>query len=128
MTADPTNGDPAEREARSSCVEVVVYGPDLAERETLSIERGSNLRRALVDADHSPYTAITERANCGGRGLCATCGVWIDDGAPEPDHWHDALADRWGFPRLSCQVTVDSDLAVRMPSKLVWGFGGRMRE
>jgi ferredoxin len=109
-------------------VEVTVLNPDFTERATLRVERGTALRRALLDAGVSPYTRVTERANCGGRGLCATCGVWIDEGAPDPTHWHDGLAERWAFPRLSCRVTVDRPLTVRLPSKLVWGFGGRRRE
>lgn len=88
---------------------------------TLTVAPGTNLRRALLEADLSPYAALTRRANCGGRGLCATCGVWIDD-APDPDHWHDLLAARFGYPRLSCQVTVERDMTVHLlPDKWIWG-------
>lgn len=88
---------------------------------TLEVRRGSNLRRALLDAGLSPYTALTRRANCGGRGLCATCGVWFDD-PPPPVHWHDRMAARWGYPRLSCQITVDRDMTVRLlDDKWIWG-------
>lgn len=91
----------------------------------LQVPAGSNLRQVLIDNDLSPYTSFTEAMNCGGRGLCATCGVWIDDG-PQPEHWHDQLAARFGYPRLSCQVTVAGDMAVRLASdKLIWG--GRQR-
>jgi Na+-transporting NADH:ubiquinone oxidoreductase subunit NqrF len=38
-----------------------------------------------------------------------------------PRHWHDRLAARFGYPRLSCQVTVEDDLLVELPDKLVWG-------
>lgn len=87
----------------------------------LQVARGSNLRRALRDAGLSPYAALTRRANCDGRGLCATCGVWIDD-APPPSYWHDELAERFGYPRLSCQVTVETDMVVRLlPDKRIWG-------
>jgi ferredoxin len=112
----------------SETVEVAVLGRDGTERATLAVERGANLREALLAAGHSPYTRLTRRANCGGRGLCATCGVWVDEGAPEPEHWHDALAERFAFPRLSCMVTVEEPITVRLPSKAVWGFGGRLRE
>jgi len=81
---------------------------------------GATLRDVLRDAGHSPYTRFTERANCGGRGLCATCGVRVHDGPP-PEHWHDALAARWGYPRLSCRVTLDRDVRVRIPGKVLWG-------
>jgi ferredoxin len=90
------------------------------ERTELSVEVGRNLRRVLLDADLSPYAAATRRLNCGGRGICATCGVRVREGPP-PDHWHDRLAARFGYPRLSCQVTVDEPTTVELVDKRVWG-------
>lgn len=88
----------------------------------LLVEDGSNLRHVLLEADLSPYAVVTQRLNCGGRGLCATCGVWIDRGIPDPQHWHDRLAAEFGYPRLSCQITVESDMEVVLLSdKWVWG-------
>ena len=75
------------------------------EVRTLAVPAGTNLRRALLDADCSPYSPPATRLNCGGRGLCATCGVRVSD-APKPRHWHDRLAARFGSPRLPCQMTV----------------------
>ena len=86
----------------------------------LSVPPGTNLRRALLDAGLSPYTRLTERLNCGGRGLCATCGVrLLTPRAPEGHH--DRQAALWGYPRLSCQLTVERDTELRLPEKLVWG-------
>ncbi|MEF8820068.1 MAG: 2Fe-2S iron-sulfur cluster-binding protein [Haloferacaceae archaeon] len=90
-------------------------------RTDLETARGRTLRGLLCDNDLSPYTRLTERTNCGGRGLCATCGVRFPDGGPAPEHWHDRLAARYGYPRLSCQVTVTEDLVVEIPDKRVWG-------
>jgi ferredoxin len=87
----------------------------------LTVPRGTVLRDALLDAGISPYTRYTERLNCGGRGLCATCGVRVLDGDHDPDHWHDRLAARFGYPRLSCQMRVTEDLTVAIPDKRVWG-------
>jgi hypothetical protein len=106
---------------------------------TLHVPRGQTLRDALLgasaeatsdgtdrsssfrDGDLSPYTRLTERANCGGRGLCATCGVRLRTG-PDPEHWHDRLAARFGYPRLSCQVEVEEGMVVELDEeKLVWG-------
>jgi len=88
----------------------------------LSAGHGANLRRVLLDHDLSPYVPLTERLNCGGRGICATCGVRLGASAPEPSHWHDRLARNFGYPRLSCQITVDRDLTVRLlPEKTIWG-------
>lgn len=87
----------------------------------LSVPDGANLRRVLLDAGLTPYGELSQRVNCGGRGLCATCGVWLDD-APAPDHWHDRAAAAFGYPRLSCQITVDRPLSVRLiDGKLIWG-------
>ncbi|MCB8981887.1 MAG: 2Fe-2S iron-sulfur cluster binding domain-containing protein [Ardenticatenaceae bacterium] len=90
-------------------------------QHVFQVPAGSNLRRVLLDHDLSPYATLTQRANCGGRGLCATCGVWLGD-APEPTHWHDKLANQFGYPRLSCQITLEQDLTVRLiPEKWIWG-------
>ena len=99
-------------------VRVVVVGGD-SETE-LTVERGRVLRDVLVEAGLSPYSRLTERANCGGRGLCATCGVRVVEDL-EPDHWHDRLAERFGYPRLSCQIVVEEDLRVELVEKVVWG-------
>jgi ferredoxin len=102
--------------------QVVVTVHDVAgETHRITAEPGTNLRRLLLDHDLSPYTRVTGRANCGGRGLCATCGVRLLGEDLPPAHWHDALADRFGYPRLSCQLTVEDDLTVAIPEKIVWG-------
>lgn len=104
---------------------VTVWRDD--ERHELALPRGSNLRRALLAAGLTPYTWLTRQANCGGRGLCATCGVRLDAG-PRATHWHDRAADRFGYPRLSCQITVEQPLTVRLVTdKIIWG-GRRRRD
>jgi ferredoxin len=88
----------------------------------LSVEKGANLRDVLLANGFNPYTPITRRLNCGGRGICATCGVWVEGSALAPQHWHDKLADGFGYPRLSCQITLDTDLTIRLVAdKKVWG-------
>ncbi len=90
------------------------------EETTIAVERGTNLRAALLAHDFPVYGTVSQYANCGGRGLCATCTVEVDP-APEPTHWHDAAAVRFGYPRLSCCLTVDEPLRVRLLDKYVWG-------
>ncbi|RLM76039.1 2Fe-2S iron-sulfur cluster binding domain-containing protein [Halorubrum sp. Atlit-26R] len=102
----------------SETVRLTVVDGD--ERVELDAERGRNLRRVLLDAGLSPYAPATRRLNCGGRGLCATCGVRVREGPPA-DHWHDHLADRFGYPRLSCQIAVDRPMTVALVDKRVWG-------
>nr|WP_284014696.1 2Fe-2S iron-sulfur cluster-binding protein [Halobaculum sp. DT92] len=94
----------------------------------LRVEHGAMLRDALLaaderrdDVDLSPYARATERLNCGGRGLCATCGVRVVEG-PDADHWHDRLAARFGYPRLSCRIRVVAPMTVELVAdKRVWG-------
>ena len=94
---------------------------DGAEWHEIEAKPGANLRRVLLKNDLSPYTRWTESVHCGGRGLCATCGVRLAS-PPAPVHWHDRLAARYGYPRLSCQITVDRPLTVYLlPQKRVWG-------
>lgn len=92
------------------------------ERHTLQVADGANLRRVLLDNGFSPYAMLTQNLNCGGRGLCATCGVWIETNEPPPEHWHDKLAKQFGYPRLSCQISVDKDMTVQiLDDKRIWG-------
>jgi ferredoxin len=110
----------SESEHGSGRATVRVVDADGRTRE-LTVEPGRNLRRVLLSAELSPYTDLAESLNCGGRGLCATCGVRIIEGSVPPTHWHDRAAARFGYPRLSCQVTVTGDLTVELVEKRVWG-------
>ena len=112
---DATDGDPADT------VTVTVLTDD--GEESITAAAGATLRDVLLDAGVSPYTRVTGRLNCGGRGLCATCGVRIRAGTADhaPEHWHDRLADRFGYPRLSCQVSLSADVTVVVPDQRVWG-------
>lgn len=87
---------------------------------TIEIERGRTLRDALLERDFPVYGTVSKHANCGSRGLCATCTVEVDP-APEPTHWHDAAAVRFGYPRLSCCLDVEEPMTVRLLDKHVWG-------
>ncbi|NDJ60647.1 MAG: 2Fe-2S iron-sulfur cluster binding domain-containing protein [Chloroflexi bacterium] len=92
------------------------------ETRVMTAPHGANLRRTLLDAGLSPYTRITSTFNCGGRGLCATCGVHFEAGEPAPENWHDQLAARFGYPRLSCQIAIRGDMTVRiLTEKVIWG-------
>ena len=92
---------------------LTVETPD-GETHELTAELGAVLRGL------SPHGRYAKRVNCGGRGICATCGVRLAE-PPDPDHWHDDLADRFGYPRLSCQLRVRDGMAVKLLDKRVWG-------
>ena len=79
------------------------------------------VREALLSHGYSPYSPWMHKLNCGGRGLCATCGVWIDPD-PDPNHWHDRLASRYRYPRLACQIQVAEGMKVSLiQDKKIWG-------
>jgi ferredoxin len=102
----------------SETIPVTVISGD--EQTTIEVERGATLRDALLQRGFPVYGTVSQYANCGGRGLCSTCTVEVDP-APEPTHWHDAAAVRFGYPRLSCCIEVDRPLTVRLLEKHVWG-------
>ena len=118
------------RSERKSAVRATVSGSGrggrslgrlVSKEDVVTGLRVENVKRVLVEHGLSPYSRLTDRANCGGRGLCATCGVRLRSG-PEADHWHDRLAARFGYPRLSCQVAVEPGMIVELvDEKLVWG-------
>lgn len=67
-------------------------------------------------------------AECGGSAMCATCHVYVEDGyldgLPEMSEVEDEMLDctaseRCANSRLSCQLPVVSDLAVRLPDAQV---------
>jgi ferredoxin len=86
----------------------------------IEVERGQVLRDALLDHEFAVYGSVSKHLNCGGRGLCSTCTVRIDD-PPEPAHWHDSAAVRFGYPRLSCCIEVTEPMTVELIDKYVWG-------
>lgn len=97
----------------------VIHGDRI---DKIDIEVGENLRQVLLKNEHSPYTRLTRVVNCGGRGLCATCGVWVVENEPQPEHWHDKLASKFAYPRLSCQITIADDITIQiLDDKIVWG-------
>lgn len=91
------------------------------EETVLKVGTGENLRQTLLDAGFEVYGPLSERVNCGGRGLCATCTVCFESDAPDPSHWHDRAAVTFGYPRLSCQIAVDRSMTVRLLDKWMWG-------
>jgi ferredoxin len=91
---------------------------------TIEAERGTILRDALRSHGFEVYGSISRVANCGGRGLCGTCGVRVTgtDGESIPTAGlHDAAAERWGYPRLSCRIRVREPMTVEVIDKVVWG-------
>lgn len=86
-----------------------------------SVPRGEMLRTVLLKNDLSPYGPYTQKLNCGGNGICATCGILPIEGIPEAKHWHDRLAAKYGYPRLACQIEVNAPMSIRLiDEKGIW--------
>jgi ferredoxin len=93
---------------------------DGADETTIEVPAGTVLRDALLNHDFEVYGSVSRMANCGGRGLCGTCGVRIAESVPAAGY-HDAAAKQWGYPRLSCRIRVTEPLTVTLVEKAVWG-------
>lgn len=63
----------------------------------LTTEKGKNLRRLLLENGISPYTEVTRSKNCGGRGICETCNVLVNNKST-----------------LSCNTTITTHLIVEI--------------
>ncbi len=87
---------------------------------SIEVRSGTVLRDALLEHGFEVYGSVSRVANCGGRGICGTCGVRIREGPPAAGI-HDAAAKRWGYPRLSCRIRVTEPITVELVEKLMWG-------
>lgn len=89
----------------------------------LEADAGTSVMRAA--ASHGVPGIVAE---CGGSAMCATCHVYVEDacldGLPEVGEVEDEMLDCTASPRsansrLSCQLNVDADIAVRIPEAQV---------
>lgn len=92
------------------------------ERIFLTAIAGTRLRDLMLRNDVSPYGKVSGKLNCGGKGICATCGVWVLEKQPPAIHWHDKAAQKFGYPRLSCQIRIHRNMKIVIPDgKIMWG-------
>ncbi|MCG2621356.1 2Fe-2S iron-sulfur cluster-binding protein [Arthrobacter sp. I2-34] len=92
--------------------------------------------QTVLEADTGTSVMRTAAANgvpgivaeCGGSAMCATCHVYVEDayldGLPEVSEVEDEMLDctasaRCANSRLSCQLNIESDIAVRIPEAQV---------
>ena len=95
--------------------------------EEIEVERGTNLRSAIISQNLSVHNDKSSYLNCQGLGTCGTCAVEIKGSTNRPNKveiW------RMGFPphseenglRLACQVKVQGDIQVKKHD----GFWGQL--
>ncbi|HHP7239325.1 2Fe-2S iron-sulfur cluster-binding protein [Longibacter sp.] len=87
---------------------------DGREWHELEVQHGRTLRAVLREYDLSPHGWVTEHVNCDGQGHCSACAVEIEEGADDPEHWLDAFLSGRDLGRLSCQIEVTQDMALRV--------------
>lgn len=80
---------------------VIVTVKVASKNHAIKVRRGTNLRKALLEAGLSPYRGVFQGVNCGGLGVCGTCRVKIREG--------EALWDR-----LSCQIRLFQDIETHL--------------
>jgi ferredoxin len=95
--------------------------------QTLSCDRGANLRQVLLKHNITLYNGKAEWINCRGIGSCGTCAVQIEGEVSAPN-WRDRT--RRSLPphsperslRLACQTQVLGDISVTKFDGF-WGQG-----
>lgn len=93
--------------------------------QVVECEKGSNLRRVLLDAKLPLYNGIASAIHCRGLGTCGTCAVELEGEVSEP-----TKVEKWRlkFPphrsdaglRLACQCQVLGDLKIKK-RRGMWG-------
>jgi len=89
-----------------------------SEETTIEVDRGTNLRKALLEREFPVYGTVSQYANCGGRGLCATCTVEVD---PPRSQLTGTTPSPSGSATPACCIEVDEPITVRLLDKHVWG-------
>ena len=95
--------------------------------QTITCDRGANLRRVLLENKLNLYNGNAKYINCRGIGTCGTCAVEIR-GQVSAVTWQDKA--RRSFPphdphknrRLACQTKVLGDIQV-IKYDGFWGQG-----
>lgn len=102
----------------------IVYVEPDGRQTSVQVESGANVMRTAVGQGIGGIVA-----ECGGAAMCATCHVYVDgEGADflppvgdiENEMLESAAAERLESSRLSCQLSVTSDietLVIRIPDR-----------
>jgi ferredoxin len=92
----------------------------------LRVQKGENLRKAILRFGLSPYNEPSGLVNCRGLGTCGTCSLKVKGKISPPtrvEKWrlnfppHQGMAD--GL-RLACQCKVEGDLEIEK-GRGFWG-------
>lgn len=87
----------------------------VVEHREVDATSGKSLREIAVDAGIYPNREYLRDINCGGRGLCGTCKVWVHEstqGAASQPNLRECMHGMGKGRRLACQTRVLGDLEV----------------
>jgi len=94
--------------------EIRIHGSD----KVIQAEKGANLRKILLANKIKIYAFPDGFLNCRGVGICGTCLVKIAEAENVQPAAHTFFETEQalsrGEYRLSCQVTIEGDLTVRL--------------
>jgi ferredoxin len=102
------------------------------EKKEIEVAAGTLLRDAMLQNGIQVYRGIHQKsyANCGGKGSCGTCRVYIKDGddhASQKGLWERVRTSLAFFmighedeARLSCQTKVEGDMTVEATPEFNW--------
>jgi ferredoxin len=87
----------------------------VVEHLQVEVEAGRRLRAIALDAGVYPNREFLRGVNCGGRGICGTCKVWVhpaSDRAVNAPNTREKIHGAGGGRRLACQTQVLGDVEV----------------
>ncbi len=85
---------------------------------TIYAQKGSNLRQVLLNHQIEPFNSIfSDNDHCEGTGLCAECGVWIENVGQ-----NNALNQQSGIAKLSCEFIVIEPITIDLDDQWIADF------
>ena len=87
----------------------------VVEHLLVEVEAGRRLRAIALDAGVYPNREFLRGVNCGGRGICGTCKVWVHPSSEKsvsPPNIREKIHGAAVGRRLACQTEVLGDIEV----------------
>lgn len=86
----------------------------VVENLQVEVQPGRKVRAIALENGIYVNREWVKGVNCGGRGICGTCNVWIKaaDGAVSPPNMREKLHGMGVGRRLACQTEVRGDIEV----------------
>ncbi len=87
----------------------------VVEYQHLDVKAGRSVRDVALEAGIYPNREFFRGFNCGGRGLCGTCKVWVrelTDHATSAPNRREKFYGMGDGRRLACQTRVQGDVEV----------------